>query len=51
MAVMVRTIYMVTLYHGGERPNQIKYAYSQSDADFLASSAEHATIKEINYEK
>jgi hypothetical protein len=51
MAVMTRTIYKVTLYHGGERPNQTKYAYSQEDADFLASSAEHATIQEINYEK
>lgn len=51
MELMVRRIYMVTLYHGGERPNQTKYAYSQEDADFLATTAEHATIQEINYEK
>lgn len=48
---MVRTIYMVKLYHGGERPNQTKYAYSQEDAEYLASTAEHATIQEFNYEK
>ena len=48
---MVRTIYKVTLYHGGERPTQTKYAYSQDDADYLATTAEHAIIEEINYEK
>ena len=48
---MVKTLYKVTLYHGGERPTQTKYAYSQEDADFLATTAEHAIIQEINYEK
>lgn len=48
---MVKTIYKVTLYHGGERPTQTKWAYSQDDADYLATTSEHATIEEVNYEK
>jgi hypothetical protein len=50
LTTMSKKVYKVTLYHGGERPNQVKFAYSLPDAEFLLSFAEHVEIEEISYD-